>query len=170
MVYGAFEGSGRNTKQLTIFIVEIKYIFKKGVHKMTVIELTRQLGAAIQEDPRYKEYEAARKTNEADDELNNLIGKINLIQLNYQQEAGKGEEADAAKMEAFAKEFEEAYREIMLNGNMVKFEAAKTAVDDMMNEIMGILALCIDGQDPATCTPAEEHHCGGSCDSCGGCH
>ena len=137
---------------------------------MTVIELTRQLGAAIQEDPRYKEYEAARKTNEADDELNNLIGKINLIQLNYQQEAGKGEEADPAKMEAYAKEFEETYREIMLNGNMVKFEAAKTAVDDMMNEIMGILALCVDGQDPATCTPAEDHHCSGSCDSCGGCH
>ena len=50
------------------------------------------------------------------------------------------------------------------------FEAAKTAVDDMMNEIMGILACCIDGQDPATCTPQQEHHCGGSCDSCGGCH
>ena len=137
---------------------------------MTVIELTRQLGAAIQEDARYKEYEAARKTNEADDELNNLIGKINLIQLNYQNEASKGEEADPAKMEQFAKEFEEAYREIMLNGNMVKFEAAKTAVDDMMNEIMGILACCIDGQDPATCTPEQEHHCSGSCDSCGGCH
>lgn len=137
---------------------------------MTVIELTRQLGAAIQEDPRYKEYDAARKKNEADEELNNLIGKINLIQLNYQQEAGKGEEADSAKMEAFAKEFEEAYREIMLNGNMVAFEGAKTAVDDMMNEIMGILAMCVDGHDPATCTPAEEHHCSGSCDSCGGCH
>lgn len=136
---------------------------------MTVIELTRQLGAAIQEDARYKEYEAARLANEKDDELNNLIGKINLVQLNYQQEAGKGEEADAEKMEAYAKEFEEAYREIMLNGNMVKFEAAKTAVDDMMNEIMGILAMCIDGQDPATCTP-EEHHCSGSCESCGGCH
>ncbi len=137
---------------------------------MTVIELTRQLGAAIQEDARYKEYEAARKANEADDALNELIGKINLIQLNYQNEASKGEEADAEKMEAYAKEFEEAYREIMLHGNMVKFEAAKTAVDDMMNEIMGILACCIDGQDPATCTPQQEHHCGGSCDSCGGCH
>lgn len=137
---------------------------------MTVIELTRQLGAALQEDARYKEYEAARKANEADAALNELIGKINLIQLNYQNEASKGEEADSAKMEEFAKEFEETYREIMLNGNMVKFEAAKTAVDDMMNEIMGILACCIDGQDPATCTPQQEHHCDGSCDSCGGCH
>ena len=137
---------------------------------MTVIELTRQLGAAIQEDARYKEYEAARKANEADDALNELIGKINLIQLNYQNEAAKGEEADAAKMEQFSKEFEEKYREIMLNGNMVKFEAAKNAVDEMMNEIMGILACCVDGQDPATCTPHQEHSCDGSCSSCGGCH
>ena len=58
----------------------------------------------------------------------------------------------------------------MLNGNMVKFEAAKNAVDEMMNEIMGILACCVDGQDPATCSPEQEHHCSGSCDSCGGCH
>ncbi len=137
---------------------------------MTIIELTRQLGAAIQQDERYKEYEAARTANEKDDALNELIGKINLVQLNYQNEAGKGEEADSAKMEGFAKEFEELYREIMLNGNMVKFEAAKTKVDAMMNEIMGILAMCVDGQDPATCTPPEEHNCDGSCGSCGGCH
>ncbi|MBO5463578.1 MAG: YlbF family regulator [Clostridia bacterium] len=137
---------------------------------MTVIEITRQLGVAIQEDPRYKEYEAARQANEKDDALNELIGGINLIQLNYQNEAAKGEEADAAKMEQFAKEFEEKYREIMLNGNMIKFETAKNTVDAMMNEIMGILACCVDGQDPATCSPEQEHHCSGSCDSCGGCH
>ena len=45
---------------------------------MTVIELTRQLGAAIQQDVRYKAYEEARKANEADNALNELIGKINL--------------------------------------------------------------------------------------------
>ena len=137
---------------------------------MTVIELTRQLGAAIQQDERYKAYEEARKANEADDALNGLIGKINLVQMNYQNEAAKGEEANAETMEGFAKEFEQLYREIMLNGNMVKFEAAKTAVDDMMNEIMGILACCVDGQDPATCTPHQEPSCDGSCSSCGGCH
>ena len=50
---------------------------------MSVIELTRQLGAAIQQDGRYKQYEEARKANEADVALNDLIGKINLLQLNY---------------------------------------------------------------------------------------
>ena len=136
---------------------------------MTVIELTRKLGAAIQADERYVQFDAAKKANEEDVELNEMIGKINLLQMSYQNEAAKGEEADEAKMEGYSKEFEELYRAVMLNGNMVKFEAAKTAIDDMMNEIMGILALCIDGQDPETCTP-EEHHCDGSCESCGGCH
>ena len=137
---------------------------------MSVIELTRQLGAAIQADERYKAFDEAKKANDADKELNDLIGKINLVQLNYQQEASKGEAADEKVMENYGKEFEELYRAVMLNGNMVKFEAAKTAVDDMMNEIMGILACCVDGQDPATCTPQQEHHCDGGCDTCGGCH
>mgnify|MGYP002508849888 CR=1 FL=1 len=44
--------------------------------------------------------------------------------------------ADEKVMENYGKEFEELYRAVMLNGNMVKFEAAKTAIDDMMNEIM----------------------------------
>lgn len=137
---------------------------------MTVIELTRKLGAAIQEDERYKVFDAAKKANDEDKELNELIGQINLIQMSYQNEAAKGEQADAKKMEEFGAEFEKLYREVMLNGNMVKFEAAKTAIDDMMNEIMGILALCIDGQDPETCEPEKEHHCGGECSTCGGCH
>ena len=53
---------------------------------MSVIELTRQLGAAIQADERYKAFDEAKKANDADKELNDLIGKINLIQMNYQQE------------------------------------------------------------------------------------
>ncbi len=136
---------------------------------MTIIELTRQLGAAIQEDERYKTFDEIKKVMDADAPLNDLIGKINLTQLNYQNEAAKGEEADEKALEKYGSEFEALYKEVMLNGNMVKFEAAKVAIDDMMNEIMGILALCIDGQDPATCEP-QQHQCGGSCESCGGCH
>ena len=40
----------------------------------------------------------------------------------------------------------------------------------MMHYITGILALCIQGEDPATCEPEEEHHhCGGDCSGCSGC-
>ena len=71
---------------------------------MSVIELTRQLGAAIQADERYKAFDEAKKANDADKELNDLIGKINLVQMNYQQEASKGDEADESKMEQYGKD------------------------------------------------------------------
>ena len=99
---------------------------------MSVIELTRQLGAAIQQDERYKQYEEARKANEADVALNDLIGKINLIQMNYQQEASKGEEADESKMEQYGKEFEEAYDSIISADNLAELnEALKKLAEEL---------------------------------------
>ncbi len=135
---------------------------------MELEKLARQLGAAIQQDKVYLDFEAARKANDADEELNALMGKIRLIQLSYQQEAGK-EEPDEAKMEGFNKEFQGVYTQIMANKNMQKFEEARQAVDEMMNYLTGILAMCVNGEDPETCDPAT-HNCGGECSSCGGCH
>ena len=40
---------------------------------MELEKLARQLGAAIQEDARYKAFMAARDKNEADEELNELM-------------------------------------------------------------------------------------------------
>lgn len=135
---------------------------------MELEKLARQLGAAIQQDKVYLDFEAARKANDADEELNGLMGKIRLIQLSYQQEAGK-EEPDEAKMEEFNKEFQGVYTQIMANKNMQKFEEARQAVDEMMNYLTGILAMCVNGEDPETCDPTA-HNCGGECSSCSGCH
>lgn len=135
---------------------------------MELEKLARQLGAAIQQDKVYLDFEAARKANDADEELNALMGKIRLIQLSYQQEAGK-EEPDEAQMEGFNKEFQGVYTQIMANKNMQKFEEARQAVDEMMNYLTGILAMCVNGEDPETCDPTA-HNCGGECSSCSGCH
>ena len=60
--------------------------------------------------------------------------------------------------------------ERMLNENMRKFEEAKQNVDDMMNYLIQILSLCVNGEDPATCEPkSEEGGCSGNCGTCGGC-
>ena len=136
---------------------------------MDVIELTRQLGAAIQKDERYLAFHEARRTNEADTDLNDLINKIQLIHMSYQHEAAK-DDANEEKLAAYDKEFSEVYQAVMANENMQKYEAARHAVDDMMNEITAILSLCVQGEDPETCQPQEEHHCSGECGSCGGCH
>ena len=136
---------------------------------MDIIEITRQLGAAIQQDERYLAFHEARRTNEADTDLNDLINKIQLIHMSYQHEAAK-DDANEEKLASYDKEFSEVYQTVMANENMQKYEAARHAVDDMMNEITAILSLCVQGEDPKTCQPQEEHHCSGECGSCGGCH
>lgn len=135
---------------------------------MEIEKLTRELGAAIQKGEVYLNYEAARKANDEDEELNALMGKLRLIQLSYQQEASK-EAPDEKKMEGFNQEFGGLYNQIMANEHMQAFEEARQALDAMMNRITGILAMCVNGEDPATCDPAA-HNCGGECGSCGGCH
>lgn len=135
---------------------------------MELEKMARELGAAIQKDQVYLDFEAARKANDADEELNALMGKIRLIQLSYQQEASK-DEPDEQKMEGYNKEFQGVYTQIMANENMQRFESARQAVDEMMNHLTGILAMCVNGEDPATCDPAA-HNCGGECASCSGCH
>lgn len=137
---------------------------------MDIIKLTRELGAAIQQDERYLAFTKAREENEKDSELNELMGQIQMVQMNYQLEASK-EEPDSSKMQAFEEEFNTLYTKFMANGKMQAYDAARTEVDEMMNYIMQILSLCVNGADPATCEPEKhDHECGGSCSSCSGCH
>lgn len=135
---------------------------------MDLVKMARELGAAIQQDERYLALEKANAVNEADTELNNLIGEIQMIQMSYKNEAGK-EDADKQKLEAYDKRFSEVYKLVMDNPNMQVFQAARQEIDDLMKYITGILTLCVRGEDPATCEPEPEHEhgCGGECSSCG---
>lgn len=135
---------------------------------MDVITKARELGAAIQQDERYLAFKAAKEANDADMKLNELIGKINLIQMGYQNESEK-ETPDAAKLEKMDEEFRNVYGEIMLNESMKNYEEKKQEVDGMMKYVIDILTLCVNGEDPLTCEPAAEADCTGNCASCGGC-
>ena len=136
---------------------------------MNVIELTRQLGEAIQQDEKYIAFMEAKQANEEDMDLNAMIGKLNLVQMSYQNESGK-DAPDEKKLEEMDNEFRQLYGDIMLNENMKRYEAKKQALDDMMNYLIGILSQCVNGADPATCEPVSETgDCTGSCSTCGGC-
>lgn len=136
---------------------------------MDVVEMTRQLGAAIQLDERYVAFINAKKKNEDDMALNALIGKLNLVQMNYQNESGK-ETPDEKKLEGFDDEFRKLYAEIMVNDNMKAYEAARGELDSLMNYIVNLLSLCANGEDPATCeVKTDDENCAGDCSSCGGC-
>ncbi len=136
---------------------------------MDIIEMTRQLGAALQQDERYFAFRNAQKTNEEDAQLNDLIGKLQLLQLQYQQEASK-DDKDEAKLRQIDADYGNTYAEIMSNENMKAYDAAVKEVDKLMKYINGILTLCIQGEDPATCEPhIHEHDCSCGCDGCDGC-
>lgn len=139
---------------------------------MDVIKLTRELGAAIQQDERYLAFAKAREENEKDQELLDLMGQIQLVQMNYQREAAQ-ENPDSEKMAGYEREFNAVYDKFMGNERMKVYEAARKEIDDMMNYIMQILGLCVNGADPATCEPEkqDEHGCGCDCESCSSdCH
>ena len=112
---------------------------------MTEVEAAvRQLGKAIQADPRY--------------------------QASYQHETKKLEEnRNPEKLEKLEQEIQALYLQIMENPNMQAFDTAKQAMNMMMQEVDTILSLCANGEDPDRCHP-DLTNCTGNCSSCGGCH
>ena len=133
-----------------------------------VITLARELGAALQADERYEALTKARKVNDDDTELQNLIGEFNMIMLQAQQEAEK-EEKDEAKMQQYNEQYVEAYKKIMDNENMRAYQAAQSALEAVVNQVNGIIAMSLNGEDPMTCDP-EAANCTHDCSTCGGCH
>ncbi len=137
---------------------------------MDVIAKARELGALLQQDERYIKLMEAQKANEEDTALNELIARIQLVQMSFQHEAAK-EDKNEQKLEAYDKEFGEIYTQIMANPNMQAYETARAEIDKLMQYINNIFVLCLQGEDPATCEPQQqEHNCGGECSSCSGCH
>lgn len=133
-----------------------------------VIKLARELGAALQADARYEALMQARKVNDEDEALQNLIGEFNMIMLKAQQEAEK-EDKDEAKMQEYNEQYVAAYQKIMANENMVAYQAAQSELEAVVNTVNGIIAMSLNGEDPMTCDP-DAQNCTHDCSTCGGCH
>ena len=135
---------------------------------MDVIEATRELGKAIQQDEAYISYMLCKEKNDNDTELQDMIGEFNLIRMNMNTEYSKGENKDDDKIKEFNDKLKACYDKIMSNENMVAFENAKKDMDMLLNKINGMINLCVEGENPETVEVAA--NCTGSCESCAGCH
>ena len=62
---------------------------------MDCIDLFKRAAMALQTDPRYVILDQARKANDKDEELQNLIGEFNLARMDLNNEIGKSERNDA---------------------------------------------------------------------------
>ena len=62
---------------------------------MDCIDLFKRAAMALQTDPRYLALDQARKLNDNDEELQNMIGEFNLARMDLNNEIGKSERSDA---------------------------------------------------------------------------
>lgn len=163
-----FSQSVGNPRQIYIF--NSRKSGKKGKIQMDAIKAARELGKAIQADERYVRYNEAMKANDADMELQELIGEFNLARQNVALEMSKSkEEQNKEKLDKQNKEMQRLYTLVMQNEHMADFTMAKADMDKLLQEVNGIIALCCDGEDPDTCE-VQAGGCSGSCSTCGGCH
>ena len=136
---------------------------------MNVIEATRNLGKILQEDERYKKYDAAAKKSDTDTQLQNKIGEFNMLRMQLSQEMAKPDK-DAEKMTSLDTELKALYDEIMTMPTMKEFNEAKEEIDTLLQSINYIISMAANGEDPMTCPEQAPHNCSGSCSTCGGCH
>ena len=134
---------------------------------MDIIEMTRELGRALQNDDRYIAYSLAKQANDEDKELQELIDSFEKMRYDFTMELSK-ENKDTNRVKELDDSIKATYSKIMSNKNMIVFTAAQKSLESLVNNMQQIITMCANGEDPATCEPSSG--CTGSCATCGGCH
>ena len=135
---------------------------------MDCIDLFKKAAMALQTDPRYLELDAARRENDMDQELQNLIGEFNLARLDLNNETTKTS-PDHERVADLNKRVNDLYSQIMASEGMVRYNAAKSECEQMVSYIDAIINTAMNGGDPMAVRQPEAG-CTGSCSSCAGCH
>lgn len=135
---------------------------------MDCIDLFKKAAAAMQTDPRYLELDAARRENDADQELQTLIGEFNLARLDLNNEAAKAE-TNPDRVAELNQRISDLYSQIMSSEGMVRYNTAKAECEAMVSYIDAIINTAMNGGDPMA-VRQPEGGCSGSCATCGGCH
>ncbi|MBR6385103.1 MAG: YlbF family regulator [Ruminococcus sp.] len=133
---------------------------------MDIMEMTRELGKALQNDDRFIAYNLAKQANDNDKELQDLINSFTNMQNKLSEELRK-EDKDGEALKELDRNIKATYNKIMSNKNMIVFSAAQKSLESLVQNINQIITMCANGEDPETCQPSTG--CSGSCATCGGC-
>lgn len=132
-----------------------------------IIELAREIGRVMQQEPAYINYNLAKDAADSDEELQKLISDFNLKNIKIKAEKAKAQEdRDEEALRKMNQELRAVYAKIMTNENMMKFNDAKDEFDLILNRVNAIIQKSSEGEDPNT---ADYVACSGSCATCGGC-
>lgn len=135
---------------------------------MDIIKMAREMGAAIQQEPEYLALCDAKQANDEDEALQKMIEDFNKLMQQGEMLAAE----EGANIDEIGAQIQDGYDAIMGNPNMVRYNECKDKIDSLMQTVVAILAASVNGEDPMTFDPhaQEEHHCGGDCSGCSGCH
>jgi len=128
----------------------------------------KKLCAQLQKEDVIIYLEQAKAMVDKDQELQDMIGKFNLVKYNLNAEM-MNPEADNDKLNQLDLELNTLYEEIMESENMVAYNEAAADVDRLTKHIQAIITTTVNGGDPMTVELPEEG-CTGSCSTCSGCH
>ncbi len=134
---------------------------------MDIIQLTRELGKALQQDQRYISYSAAKKANDDDEGLQKKISEFHSVQMESRALSQAGGDRD--EIQKLNTRLTALYNEITANPNMIAFEKAREDMDSVLESINFIITSAANGNDPMTCPETPPPSCGGSCSGCSGC-
>ena len=116
---------------------------------MDCIDLFKRAAMALQTDPRYLALDQARKANDKDEELQNLIGEFNLARMDLNNEISKSERSDERIAELNTK-VNDLYGKIMADEGMTAYNEAKRDCENLVNYIDAIINTAMNGGDPMT--------------------
>jgi len=126
----------------------------------TILEKANELGKMINDDEKFIVYNAAKNNYMANEELQNLIGKFNLLRVSLGNETDK-ETRNEQKIEELKSELDELYTKVNEYPEMVALTKASGEFEELINSVYGAINFYISG---------EESSCGSGCSGCsGGC-
>ena len=134
---------------------------------MDAIEMFKRAAVALQTDERYLALDAARRANDENQALQNMIGEFNLARMDLNNEISK-DERDEARVAELNTKVNTLYSQIMASEGMVAYNEAKTRAEAMISHIDAIINTAMNGGDPML-VEEPQGGCSGSCSTCGGC-
>ncbi|MEG1782117.1 MAG: YlbF family regulator [Oscillospiraceae bacterium] len=132
-----------------------------------IIQEFKILATKLKSDDRLIYLEQARKMNDMDQELQELVGQFNLIRFNLNTEMVR-EEKDQGKINKLTEELNDVYAKVMENDSMIAYNECKQEADSLSQFIQAIISTAFNGGDPMA-VELPQGGCSGSCSSCSGC-
>ena len=126
------------------------------------ITMFKEAAAQLQKEIEYVTLDSARKMNDEDEALQELIGDFNLARIDLNSELSKTSDRDDEKVAALNDKVNRLYNDIMMNDSMQAYNDAKTDFDAVIQYVNAIINTAVNGGDPmAVEQPAAG--CSGSC-------